>query len=319
MSPAVRTELTPLAQAVRLGLASGGQKTLPSKYLYDELGSALFEAICTLPEYGLTRADRRLVERNAAEIVASLETPVLVAELGSGSARKTRFILEALAPRATTYLPIDISAAALRQSERELGRLRSVTVVGLEREYLDGLGAVAERRPTGAQLLVLFLGSTIGNFDRTAARTFLGRVRATLEPGDLLLLSTDLVKPREQLVLAYDDPAGVTAAFDRNILARLNRELGADFPVRDFVHEARWNEAERRVEMHLRAPRDLTVRIPAAELEVAFEAGETIWTESSHKFELGEIRDLATAARFECQRQWVDDRWPFAQSLLRAG
>src|SRR6266851_3644564 len=208
---------------VRAGLTKPGQKELPSKYLYDDVGSALFEAISVIPEYGLTRADERLLRKFAAEIVAYLPSPVLVAELGSGSGKKTRWILQALSRRQrTTYYPIEISPTALAQCEKELGQIDSVSIVGYERSYLDGLLEVAAGRRAGESLLVLFLGSNIGNFDRLAGEDFLGEVRRRLAPGDGMLLGTDLVKPAPQLLAAYDDPIGVTAAFNLNLLARLN-------------------------------------------------------------------------------------------------
>ena len=218
------------AGEVRAGLLRTGQKELPSKYLYDEVGSALFEVISVLPEYGLTRADERLLRRHATDIVSRLKSHVLVAELGSGSGKKTRWILEALARRQrTTYCPIEISPTALARCESELGQIDCVSIVGFERPYLDGLLAAAAGRREDDHLLVLFLGSTIGNFDRDAAERFLTEVRRILFPGDALLLGTDLEKPLPQLLAAYDDPLGVTAAFNLNLLARINRELGGGF------------------------------------------------------------------------------------------
>ena len=269
------------AAEVRDGLNRPGQKELPSKYLYDEVGSALFEVICVIPEYGLTRAGERLLRRYAEEIVNRIPLPVLVAELGSGSGRKTRYLLEALSRRQPTkYFPIDISPSALERCQQELGQMDSVSVVGFERAYLEGLLEVAARRQTGESILVLFLGSTIGNFDRPAGEAFLRGVRERLQPGDALLLATDLEKPVPQLLLAYDDPAGVTAAFNLNLLARINRELDADFDLRQFEHVARWDAAERRVEMHLRSKREQTVGIRRAGFEARFRKDETIWTES---------------------------------------
>ena len=304
---------------VRAGLTKAGQKELPSKYLYDEVGSALFEAISVIPEYGLTRADERLLQKFAGKIVAHLPSPVLVAELGSGSGKKTRWILEALSSRQRTfYYPIEISPTALAQCKKELGQIDLVSVVGYERPYLDGLLAVAARRLPRERLLVLFLGSTVGNFDRDAGEEFLSEVRRILAPGDALLLSSDLVKPVPQLLAAYDDPAGVTAAFNLNLLARLNRELGANFVISQFRHEARWNAAERRIEMHLRSLRDQTVRVAGAGFSVRLTKEETIWTESSHKYFAEEIAEGAARIGFCCEAQWVDEEWPFAQSLLVA-
>src|SRR5438270_3347294 len=256
---------------VRAGLTQPNQKELPSKYLYDDVGSALFEVISHLPEYGLTRADERLLRRHASEIVDRVARPVAVAELGSGSGRKTRYLLEAFCRhQRTSYYPVEISHSALVMCERELSDIDSISIVGFEREYLDGLLEVAAHRQRNQRLFVLFLGSTIGNFDRAAGVKFLAEVRRILQPGDSLLLGTDLEKPSEQLLKAYDDELGVTAAFNLNLLARINRELDADFDLGQFVHTARINREARSVEMHLRSKRRQTVRIPAADLRVEF-------------------------------------------------
>jgi L-histidine N-alpha-methyltransferase len=307
------------AADVRESLTKPGQRELPSKYLYDEVGSALFETICVLPEYGLTRADARLLQKHAGEIVGRLRSPLQVAELGSGSGKKTRWILEALARRQKTYYyPIEISPFALAAIEKELGQIDLVSIVGYEKPYLEGLRAVAEGRGEQNHLLVLFLGSTIGNFDRDAGEEFLREMRAILRAGDALLLGTDLEKSVELQLLAYDDPAGVTAAFNMNLLARINRELGGDFDLSCFRHEARWNAVERRMEMHLRSTRRQTVGIRAAGLRIMLEEDETIWTESSHKYNAKEIPGMAARAGFRCEGQWIDEEWPFAQNLLIA-
>jgi len=307
------------AADVRAGLTKPGQKELPSKYLYDDVGSALFEVISHLPEYGLTRADERVLRRHSYDIVERLPRPIAVAELGSGSGKKTRQILEALCRRQLTrYYPIEISRAALVMCERELSDIDCISILGFEREYLDGLLEVAAQRSAGQHLLVLFLGSTIGNFDRPAGIQFLAEVRRILQPGDSLLLGTDLLKSTAQLVAAYDDELGVTAAFNLNMLARINRELDATFDLAQFEHMAKVNHPERSVEMHLRSMRRQTVNIAAAELSVEFLEGETIWTESSHKYSLQEVREMATATGFRCESQWVDEQWPFAENLLVA-
>ncbi len=307
------------AADVRAGLSKPRQKELPSKYLYDEIGSALFEVICLLPEYGLHRAGARLLRRYSNEIIGRLVQPIIVAELGSGSGKCTRWFLEALARRQPVrYYPIDISRAALWRCSLELGQIDSVSVVGFERAYLDGLLEVAARRQPAERLLVLFLGSTIGNFDRPAGEAFLRRVREILLPGDALLLATDLEKPIPQVLLAYDDPTGVTAAFNLNLLGRINRELNADFVLMRFQHLVRYDQSERRIEMHLRSTDAQTVRIPGADLTVSLEKGETIWTESSHKYNLPEVAQMGERAGYRCDAQWVDQDWPFAQSLLIA-
>ena len=307
------------AADVRAGLTQPGQKELLSKYLYDDVGSALFEVISVLPEYGLTRADERVLRRHAHDIVERLPSPVVVAELGSGSGKKTRWILQALSQtQRTSYCPIEISPAALAMCKRELGDIDAISIVGFEREYLDGLAEVAARREAGESLLVLFLGSTIGNFDRGAGLRFLHELRRILEPGDSLLLGTDLEKPIPQLLKAYADPLGVTAAFNLNLLARINRELQGNFALHQFEHVAKFNCAARSVEMHIRSRRKQIVTIPAAELPVTFQEGETIWTESSHKYSREEIPCIAEDTGFRCQAQWVDEEWRFAENLLTA-
>ena len=307
------------AADVRAGLTKPGQKELLSKYLYDDVGSALFEVISRLPEYGLTRADERLLQRHAGDIVERIATPVAVAELGSGSGKKTRQILEALCRRQRTpYYPIEISPTALAMCERELSDIDCINILGFEREYLDGLLEVAAQRRPGQRLLVLFLGSTIGNFDRMAGLKFLNQVRRILQPGDSLLLGTDLEKSSMQLLAAYDDELGVTAAFNLNLLARINRELDADFDLAHFEHVAKINHHTRSVEMHLRSMCHQTVNVPAAKLSVEFMEGETIWTESSHKYSPDEVIRMAHTAGFRCDVQWIDEEWPFAENLLIA-
>jgi dimethylhistidine N-methyltransferase len=307
------------AADVRAGLTKAVQKELPSKYLYDTIGSKLFEVIAELPEYGLTRADERLLRGHAQEIVQRIPGDVIVCELGSGSGKKTRWILEALSRRGhTSYFPIEISPAALAVCRRELADITSVGIVGLEREYLDGLLEVSARRQEGQRILVLFLGSTIGNFSYPSDGKFLRDIRSILQPGDALLLGTDLEKPIPQLIDAYDDPLGVTSAFNLNLLGRINRELEAGFVLARFEHVARFNAETRSVEMHLRSMQRQTVAIRGADLTVTFDAGETIWTENSHKYSLGEVSRIAEAAGWACEARLIDQEWPFAESLLMA-
>ncbi len=314
--PDARSDVQEFAQAVRNGLTKPGQKELPSKYLYDEVGSALFDVITLVHEYGLTRAGERLLRRHAGSIIERLSPPVIVAELGSGTGRKTRWILEALAQREpVTYYPIDVSASALAICEQNLGVLEDVSIVGMEATYLEGLRRVSRERRTDQRMLVLFLGSSIGNFDRPFGERFLREVRSCLSPGDALLLATDLQDSVEKLCRAYDDDAGVTAAFNRNILARINRELGGDFDIKSFTHEARYNADLHRMEMHLRSTRPQTVTIAAAQLECSFNEGETIWTECSHKYRVHDLPPLANRSGFRSEGQWVDGEWPFAQNL----
>ena len=307
------------AAEVCAGLSKPGQKELPSKYLYDELGSSLFEAITLLPEYGLTRADERLLRRHASEIAEHIPAQTMVSELGSGSGRKTRWILHALREHGPfPYYPIEISRAALESCRAELSDIESVSIVGVEREYLEGLREVARLRPENAHLFVLFLGSTIGNFDSGADSRFLRDVRAILAPGDTLLLGTDLIKPREALLRAYDDAQGVTASFNLNLLGRINRELDGNFDLRQFEHVALFNESTSSIEMHLRSKCPQVVRVPLSGCVAHFERGETIWTESSHKYSPHDIQKLAAGSGFELRAQWTDQEWPFANSLLIA-
>ena len=326
MTPGARTEppIAPgvdgsdLARAVREGLGGRGPKSLPSRLLYDALGSALFEAITRLPEYGLTRADERLLQAHAAEIAGFARPPIAVAELGSGSGRKARPILQSLARRQSevAYRPIDLSEAALAQSRVELGGIQSVRVEPILASYGEGLTRGVEELEPGERLLVLFLGGTIGNFDRPEAVRFLADIRARLRPGDGLVLGTDLMKPVPTLLAAYDDALGVTAAFNKNLLVRLNRELSSDFDLARFDHAARWNPTERRIEMHLISRGAQTVALGALGLVVDFEDGETIWTESSYRYENDEVPAMAARAGFDCLGQWVDEEWPFAETLL---
>jgi L-histidine Nalpha-methyltransferase len=316
--PYAALALSEFAAEVHAGLTKNGQKTLPCRYFYDAAGTALFQAISLLPEYGLTRADDRVIRAHAGELAALVRSPVAVVELGSGTGSKTRWILEALSSRArVAYYPIDISVTALQCCARELSDIAEVAP--LEASYLEGLTRAVSRRRPQETILTLFLGSTIGNFERAEIARFLRAVRSRLRPGDALLLGTDLEKAESTMTLAYDDPLGVTAAFNLNLLARINRELGGEFVIREFSHQARYNRSERRIEMHLRSRRDQQVFIRDAGILVRFRGGETIWTESSHKFALHEVKTLAARSGFACVKQWVDEEWPFAESLLIAG
>lgn len=307
-----------LAETVRAGLAQKPRR-LPFECFYDELGSALFEAITRLPEYGLSRAGLRLLERHAGDVAAALPGPLEVVELGSGSGRSTRILLERLAAtRPIVFYPVDISPSALADCRRETERVPGVSCVPIEASHLEGLRDAARRRNPQARLLALFLGSNLGNFGRDEAEAFLRELRQALRPGDALLLGTDLQMSEARLFAAYDDPLGLSAAFNLNALARINRELDADFELAAFRHTVRWNREARRVEMHLESVRDQIVRIRGLALTLPLERGETIWTESSHKFDAGELRSLAERTGFVCGSQWLDDEWPFAQSLLLA-
>jgi L-histidine N-alpha-methyltransferase len=306
--------LARFASDVRDGL-TGSPKQLSAEYFYDQVGSALFEAITVLPEYGLSRADGRILWRHADDIVARAPSPVCVLELGSGSGSKTAHVLRSVSQRQgfANYYPIDVSRSALDQCARELSK--SAHVHPIHDTFVDGVTTALSRIPKGDRVLLLFLGSTIGNFDHTAAYELLTQLQAILTEGDMMLIGADLVKPADQLIVAYDDPAGVTAAFNLNLLARINRELGADFDLRRFRHEARYNAVEKRIEMHLVSLNDQCVRIPHAHCTVRFVAGESIWTESSHKYEISDLEAMATRGGFRVRETWTDQEWPFAESL----
>jgi len=316
-APVVPLVNAELARDVADGLGKTPQKTLPASWLYDEVGSALFEVITVLPEYGLTRADGALLRSSADEIIATAGQPELIFELGSGTGTKTRHILVAAAAQGVIrYLPIDISRAALDNCGNAMQSIEGVRVEPVEASYLDGIEQALTRRVPEERVLILFLGSTIGNFTPAEAQTFLHRIRQRMLPGDSLLLGADLVKPREKLIAAYDDSLGVTAAFNLNLLARINRELEGEFDLSKFAHEARYSERCSRVEMHLRSRVAQTVPIRALDMRVRFVRGETIWTESSHKFRAEEIRWLGEQAGWQTERQWIDSDWGFAETLF---
>jgi L-histidine N-alpha-methyltransferase len=301
------------AEDVRRGLTGRDHKSVPSTYLYDSVGSALFDAITLLPEYGLTRADESLLRAHAPQIAKRCGPDVFVAELGSGSGAKTRSVLKALGPGPVPYYPIDVSPSALDRCVGELQRFADVRPI--QASYLEGLEQVLAERERGQSMLLLFLGSTIGNFDRASATAFLKQVRNAMFPGDHLLIGADLVKPVPVMLAAYDDPLGITAAFNRNLLARMNRELNANFDLYGFHHEVRWCDREQRIEMHLRAQYAHVVQVPAAGIDVRFRSGETIWTESSHKFTLERLRATAAEAGFRQEICWTNQEWPFAECL----
>lgn len=314
MSLLVDAPLPDLAAAVHAGLTAS-QKTLPCRFFYDQEGSALFEEICELPEYYVTRTEDEILRQRAPEIIAALPDRVDLVELGSGSSRKTRRIIEGLLERQRSlrYLPIDISATMLRETAHTLSRdYPRLEIDPLALEY----GTALERLPGRRQgpLLMLFLGGNLGNFDPAAAIGFLRQVAAAMQPGDGLLLGLDLHKDAAVLNAAYDDSQGVTARFNLNMLRRLNRELNADFDLDAFQHRAFYNEAEGRVEMHLVSLRDQGVTLAGRRVE--FRAGETIHTENSYKYTRAQIQSLAHASRLSLQRQWTDERGYFSVNLL---
>ncbi|KAA0921513.1 L-histidine N(alpha)-methyltransferase [Streptomyces apricus] len=285
-------------------------KTLPPKWFYDALGSELFEEITALPEYYPTRAEREILAARAPEIAAATGARTLV-ELGSGSSEKTRHLLDAL-PDLHTYVPVDVSASALTQAGRALAAERpALDVHALIADFTGGLTLPDTPGPR----LVAFLGGTIGNLLPAERAAFLASVRSLLSPGDHLLLGTDLVKDESVLVAAYDDAAGVTAAFNKNVLSVVNRELGADFDPDAFDHVARWNAGEEWIEMRLRARSAQTVKIPALDLAVEFAAGEELRTEVSAKFREERVRAELAAAGLGLSHWWTDTGGRFALSL----
>jgi dimethylhistidine N-methyltransferase len=316
--PIPRTPSKGFLADVVAGLCHDGQKTLPPKYLYDELGSMLFAAITRLPEYGVWRAERRLLEAHA-ETIATASAADFVVELGSGSAEKTRTLLEALlAQRRVTYCPVEISASALDASRRALDDLDGLAFRGIARDYLAGVDDALAAREASQPALVLFLGSSLGNFDAEAGENFLHALRERLMPGDFLLLGADLDKPEPKLRAAYDDALGVTAAFNLNVLARMNRELGAEFRLPNFRHRIHFDRSARNIEMHIESLREQTVRFDRGDFEVELARGETIHTETSHKYSLGELEALLPASGFRPAEQWIDHEWGFATSLCIA-
>jgi L-histidine Nalpha-methyltransferase len=315
-SGAWKTESRSSDGSILDGLRQRGQKELPAHYLYDALGSALFAAITLLPEYGLTRADLRLISAHASEI-REYGRPSLVVELGSGGCGKARGILEALAHQhAIRYCPVDVSADALRQCRLEFLDMIRIEVRPVEASYREGLRSALQWRGDRESTLVLFLGSTIGNFMPQDAAELLGYIKRQLKPGDLFLFSADLEKDESRMLAAYDDVLGVTAAFNLNVLSRLNREMSATFDLSHFEHAARYNADLHRIEMHLRSTVDQVVSI-GGELLLTLKKGETILSEYSYKFKLQDIRKLSEGAGFRMEGQWIDWEWPLAQTLLR--
>ncbi len=294
-------------------------RQIPSKYLYDELGSALFEAICRLPWYRITRAETSMLVRHARDILRPLRRPVTLAELGVGSGEKIALLIGAAAESFPLIQLIDISEAALDMARYRLEAIGVRDVMTHHLAYEQGLMRAVEQRPRDASLVVLFLGSNIGNFTLEAARDLLTRIRQSLRPGDALLLGTDLVKPERELLLAYDDPLKVTAAFNRNLLRRINDELGGNFDLDGFSHRATWNAAARRVEVFLVSARRQQVAIPDADIEFELEAGEPIWTESSHKYEPDQVMAEGLAAGFSGGEQWVERGAQFALTRFDVG
>ncbi len=298
--------------AVAAGL-SQERKTLPCRFLYDARGSKLFEAICQTPEYYLTRAEHEILEAHADAIAARFGERITLAELGSGSARKTRLLIEAFLARHTAlrYVAVDISRGALEASARNLlARYPGLEVRAIASEYQGGLRLLREE--SAGPKLVVWLGSNVGNFDRVEAAGFLRRVRRALAGDDRLLLGVDLRKQRDVLEAAYDDARGVTARFTRNLLVRINRELGGSFAPAAFAHRARWLEDEGKIEIHLVSREPQRVAIAALGLEIAFAKDEAIHVEDSFKYSPAELDELLEAASLRCEERWLDPQARFA-------
>lgn len=310
------------ASDVRAGLTRS-PKTLSPKYFYDDLGSRLFEAICWLPEYYLTRAESEILRTNANEIVSSVEGPVRLLELGSGSAEKTRYLIEAFLAKQPDlhYLPVDISDLSLELSSQRLLRLYPrLRITAFAADYFTALQALARRVPADPDIrtVAVFLGSNLGNFGRDESREFLRAIRRLLRPNDALLLGADLKKSPELLIPAYDDALGVTAAFNLNLLTRINRELDGNFDVKKFDHGATYNAELGRIEIRLISREEQTVRIGAIDLEAHFDKGESVRTENSHKFDLAQLSGLAEDTGFALVRTWFDQAELFSFNLFVA-
>jgi len=318
LEPVVRLDAGELARQlatdVREGL-SATPKTLPPKYFYDARGSELFDEITRLPEYYPTRTEAAILRERAAEIARLTGARTLV-ELGSGTSEKTRLLLAALRDAGTlqAFVPFDVDPAVLKDASAavaaEFPGLDVAPVVG---DFERHLGAV----PAQPGRLVVFLGSTIGNLEPAQRRPFLAAVRGALAPGEWFLLGTDLVKPVDRLLAAYDDARGVTAAFDKNVLAVVNRELDADFDPDAFDHVALWDAGLERVEMRLRARTAQTVTVAALGLTVRFAAGEDVRTEISAKFRRDRVAGELAAAGLRLHHWWTDRAGDFAISLAR--
>lgn len=296
-------------------------RQLPSRYFYDELGSALFDAICRLPWYGVTRAELRLLASHGRELLARAPGLTTIIELGPGNGEKLVALVEA-GRAGSGHLDlrlVDISPSALELSSHVLSALPNVGVTTYEADYEAGLAAASAETRSG-RALTLFLGSNIGNFDRPGAAEFLRAIRASLMLGDMLLIGADLVKPEHELILAYDDPLGVTAAFNKNLLVRINRELGGTFDVDRFSHRAIWSAQHSRVEMHLVSRGRQRVRVDGRQgvdfVDIVLGDGESIWTESSYKYTPSQIALALEQAGFKMVEQCVDETGGFALTLV---
>jgi dimethylhistidine N-methyltransferase len=315
----VNPQVLPLdgnAREILHGLTSRPKK-LPPKLFYDAAGSALFEQITELPEYYLTATEQALFERYAPEMVRAAGGASTIIELGAGTAKKTMLVLRAALKlqRSITFIPVDVSSFALEVAHHRVhSELPQIAVHPLVLDYTQHSSALAQ---LSGRKLVLYIGSSIGNFEPMAATALLRRLRSSLAPGDSLLLGTDMRKSEDVLLPAYDDAAGITAQFNLNVLARINREFDADFDLTQFSHCVFWNEFESRIEMHLESLIDQVVNIDALDISVPFAAGETIHTENSYKFTPAMIESMANGG-FRIEQSWSDERKWFTVTLLRA-
>jgi L-histidine Nalpha-methyltransferase len=293
-------------------------RQLPSRFLYDPLGSSLFEAICYLPWYKITRAELRLLERHAGDIGRLLGSRARIVELGSGNGEKLATLVTHAGTAHVHAHLIDLSGAALARSQQVLTGVEGVEfdVTVHQATYEDGLLALPDA--DGERTVVAFLGSNIGNFDLPGAESFLQSIGGALQPGDYLLLGVDLVKPERELLLAYDDPLGLTAVFNKNLLLRVNTELEADFALDRFAHRAVWNGADSRVEMHLVSLAHQEVTVVRSQLRFTLQEGEAIWTESSYKYEPEQIVRLVHHAGFTLKEQWIEPDAGFALTLFES-
>jgi dimethylhistidine N-methyltransferase len=302
------------AQELEAGLTAA-QKSLPTKLLYDAAGSTLFEKITELPEYYLTRTELGILVDRSAEIAEATGVPVTVVELGAGTAAKTCTLLRALTCRQlrVPYFPVDISSSALAEArERVLAESEQISVRPVIADFSHGFGFL---RDIPGKKLVLYLGSSIGNFDPDAAVTMLNEIRNELNAGDALLIGTDMAKDRSILLPAYDDAQGVTQAFNKNILHRLNRELGADFDVNSFHHVAVWNPKQSRMEMHLESLRAQEIDISALGLRLKLSKGDRIHTENSYKYTMPMVRRMVSGGGFRLSQSWFDRKKWFGLHL----
>jgi len=296
---------------------SSTPKRLSPKYFYDARGSQLFEQICELPEYYPTRTEKTIIEDNLDEIVGDSGHEMVLVEFGSGSSVKTQLIIEACLRKygKLHYAPIDISESILRQaSENLLSRFQNLKITGLASDYTTGLATLKKEKIH--RKLILFLGSSIGNFTKNEARDFLLKIRETMYQDDRFLVGMDLLKSKEVLTSAYDDAAGVTAQFNLNLLQRMNEELGADFDLTKFRHKVVFNEAESRIEMHLESTEEQSIYVESIDCAVEFAAGETIHTENSYKFSPAWIQQLASLSGFDLAKTWTDENDWFSLNLM---